>query len=275
MPPTGVPHDSVGIILLFISDKWLDNLWYSTVTGLGIAFITAGIIGGILEVAFRHRIAHDVFEVAFGYILPKELKGEMEWIYGAHIVCTEHIQTCELKPIDNDTCGLHVKVQRKFRNVGRSKEPLFLGVAIDEWFHKTGSSKILSFGYVAEGKRYPQGGEKLNEEDVTKSECGLKIDDKSVPLAPGEGKEVTAWFETEEIKRMNDIDSWVFQYPTLNPQVTIKAYEGICIDTRFGYRHPAEQLGVGTYRLTGTLLPGQRIEIRWWKKADSERWQSS
>jgi hypothetical protein len=58
----------------------------------------------------------------------------------------------------------------------------------------------------------------------------------------------------------------------LNPTIKVKAFQGISIEAGFGYRSAAEELGKGTYRLKGTLLPSQRIEIRWWEEEKGERW---
>jgi len=261
----------LGVTLLLVSSlllqEWPD--WKFFLNSFGVAFVIAGILGLTIDRLFRQQLAEDAFKASIGYILPDELKGEMEWIYGSHIICTQHIQRCELYPIDDETCIIHVDIQRKFRNISRNRSLLKLGVAIDEWFHKTGSSRILSFGYSKASDSWPKEGKGFS---ITKGECSIIVEEQEVSLAPLE--ETTLWYEIEEVKRTNDVQSWVFQYPTLNPQVTVKAYEGIAINAGFGYRLPAEQLSVGTYRLTGTLLAGQRMEIRWWEKANSERWLS-
>jgi len=143
-----------------------------------------------------------------------------------------------------------------------------MGVSIDEWFHWGHPSKILSFGYSKGTDRWPEEGVSFVE--TVKDECALSAKEMIISLAPGE--EVTTWSETEETKHINDHQTWAFNYPTRDPQINVRAYDGVCIRPWFGYRITPEQLGTGTHRLIGTLLPGQRIEIRWWKKVDSEKW---
>jgi hypothetical protein len=232
---------------------------------LGIGFMVAGILGATIDQILRRQLAEDAFKASIGYLLPNELKGEMEWIYSTHILCTEHNQVLELRKAEEDTCVLHVSILRKFRNISSSNELAPLGLAIDEWFHKTGrSSKILSFGYTKLGIKNE------NFAIIRSAQSTLSIKEQKVPLAPNE--EITVWFEVEETKRTNDVQLWVFSAPTLNPTVTVKAFEGIAINAGFGYRIQAEELGAGTYRLRGTLLPSQLIWIRWWEKEKGEKW---
>jgi hypothetical protein len=232
---------------------------------IGIGFIVAGILGVSVDQILRRQLAVDAFRASIGYLLPEELRNEMEWIYSSHILCIEHSQTCELQSIDEETCSICTKTIRKFRNVSSSKELARLSVAIDEWFHNVGTSKILDFGYTKLGTQ-------IDNFEITKSTHSIGVKEQEVALAPGE--EITYWCEAEEIKHKNDVTDWVFSCPTLNPIVIVKAFQGISFDVGFGYRSPAEELGSGTYRLKGTLLPGQRIEIRWWKVKDSEKWLS-
>ena len=258
----------LGVSMLFgcslYLQKWAELKF--VVDSLAVAIIIAGILGLTIDRLFRQQFAEDAFRASIGYVLPSELKGEMEWLYNCHIICIEHIQKCELLPIDDETCAVRVNIQRKLRNVSGSKDEVRLNVWIDEWFHKTGSSKIISFGYNKGGKRWSAGGEDIGKgEDAT-----LRTTDQTVSLEPGE--EITTWHEIEEIKRVNDVHTWVFRNPTLNPLVSIKAYEGIQITAGFGYRVPSEQLSADSYRLPGTLLADQAISIRWWKVEDLNKW---
>ncbi len=96
----------VGGILIWISHSYLQNILSSLVDGLGEAIVIAGILGLTIDHVFRQELARDAFKASIGYILPDELKGEMEWIYQSHILCVEHIQTCELIPIDDELCTM-------------------------------------------------------------------------------------------------------------------------------------------------------------------------
>ncbi|MFC1908336.1 hypothetical protein ACFLXD_00445 [Chloroflexota bacterium] len=257
----------VGVIILLACRVFLENypdVEY-VVVHIAVAFIIAAILGLTIDQFFRRQLAEDAFRASVGYLLPDELKGEMEWIYSTHILCVEHNQTCELRLVNEETCSIYTKTIRKFRNISGNKEIAPLSVAIDEWFHKAGKSKILNFGYTKLGTKF----EKF---ETTKNAYSLIVKKQEVTLAPGE--EFTMWCETEEIKHRNDVTDWAFSCPTLNPIINVKSIEGIGINVSFGYRSQAEELGTNTYRLKGTLLPGQRIEIRWWRVADANKWLS-
>lgn len=62
----------IGIAFLFWA-SYLKDLWRDIIMGIGISFITAGIIEGTLEFAFVSRIAKEVFYIAFGYLLRPEI----------------------------------------------------------------------------------------------------------------------------------------------------------------------------------------------------------
>jgi hypothetical protein len=253
-----------GILFVILSYRFESTSWdHKLMHDIGIAFTVAGLLGVGVDQALRKQLAEDAFKASIGYLLPEELRGEMEWIYSTHILCVEHIQTCELREIDTDTCAIRIGILRKFRNISSSNETLTLGVATDEWFHKGGTSKILAFGYTKLGT-------KIESFETVKTSHAISIKEQEISLAPQE--EIAAWFEVEEFKRRNDAQLFVFGYPTLNPMVTVRAFEGIEIEAGFGYRSTGEELAVGTYRLRGTLLPSQGIQIRWWEREKGEIW---
>ena len=101
----------IGSILLLSSNyiPWL--LWQSIVIHLGTAFYTATIIGFTIEFALRKQLARDVFEAAFGYVLPKELQPELQWLCNQNIICTNSAWTINLTYFDGDkdTIILHFK----------------------------------------------------------------------------------------------------------------------------------------------------------------------
>ena len=233
---------------------------------VAVAIIIAGILGLTIDRFFRQQFAEDAFRTSIGYLLPTELRGEMEWLYKCHIICIEHIQRFDLLRIDDETCIVHVNLHRKLRNVSNTVESAKLGAAVDEWFHKTGSSRMVSAGYVKEGRSSTtdEGVIKINKTPLT-----VEIEETDISLAPGE--EVDTWYEAEEIKRTNDVQSWNFAYPTLNPLVIVNTYEGVGFNVDFGYRIPSQQLGNDTYRLSGTLLLGQVLAVRWWKVEDANK----
>lgn len=260
----------IGLLLLFVCHSFLQKLpeLKHVLDSVAVAIIIAGILGLTIDRIFRKQLAEDAFRAAVGYLLPDELKGELEWIYNSRIICMEHSQECELSPIDDETCMIHVHTIRRLRNVSGGVDFVRVGIIVDEWFHKTGSSQIREFGYRKGEKTWPEEGESYVQ--AKGEDAVIRVAERKIPLAPDE--EITIWHRIEEIKRVNDVQSWVFWHPTLNPLVIVKSYAGIHIGVSFGHRVAAQRLGADTYRLNGTLLPSQVITIRWWRVEDLNRW---
>jgi hypothetical protein len=258
-----------GIVFLLLSILYLQqgSTGRLLLEGFAVALIIAAVLGFTIDRVIRRQLVTDAFKASVGYILPNELKREMEWIYETRILCVQHIQICKLTPIDDEHCKVHVTTQRTFQNISLSKASIdHPGVGIDEWFYKTGSSRILSFEYIKGDYKWH-----AKDENIKKTDCGWEIKDaEKISLAPKE--KVTIYSEIEEIKRMNDANYWAFDAPTWNPEIIVETCDGIRMKVQFGYCKPGELIGSNVYRLTGTLLPNQRIEIRWWKEEDSKRW---
>jgi len=262
-----------GVIIILLSNIYSNVLgqWKFFVDSIGASFLIAGVLGLTIDRVFRQQLAEDAFRASIGYILPEELKGEMKWIYESHIICVQHIQECEIKPInpESDICVLYVKMQRTLRNISNDRESITLLTAIDEWFHKSAKSQIIDFGYIKGDEKWP---ENINDIEIKKGEnCSIIVKKEDIPLDPQE--EIIVWSEIEEIKHINDCNYWVFLYPTKNPQVTVKAYGDIEIVAGFAYREKqTKKISDHTYLLQGTLLPYQIIQIRWWNKKDHDDW---
>jgi len=170
------------------------NLGSDIAREIGIALVIASFLGASVEIFLRRQLAVDAFKATIGYLLPEELKGEMEWIYSTHILCVEHTQTCELSPIDDKMCAFYVKTIRKFRNISGSKESFPLSTSVDEWFCEAHPSRIISFGYSKLGT-------KRESFETVKNIHSISTKPQYVDLAPLE--EIVEWFETEEILPRN------------------------------------------------------------------------
>lgn len=112
-----------GVGLLLATNKE-HFLFSETVGHVGVALMTAVIVGAALDWFFHQRLVEDVFKASIGYILPEDLKDEVRALYEAPFVCVEHLQDSELVPIDGhpDLVGLHTTIRRTFRNVTSSKQ---------------------------------------------------------------------------------------------------------------------------------------------------------
>ncbi len=245
---------------------------------LGIAFITAVILGISIEWVFRQRLLEDVFKASIGYILPDELKDEVRALFEAEFICVSHDQVFTLRfTEDPDAVILHIKTERTFKNVTSSRKKIPLNVSVTEWFHhKTLRSKILNMGCIAAGERI------TDFKVIAPSQEGINkilgTIQQEITLNPDE--ECTFWYETEEIKRTTDVYHAIMLTPTKNPRVTAiletgeTAKESIRRIVDFGSRHRlnVDVIGEDTVRMNGVLLPYQHIELRWYLDEDYQEW---
>jgi len=233
---------------------------------IGSTVFVVWILAGTVDVWLKKAILRDVFKATVGYLLPPELKPEMEWVYKQDIIAIKHRQSCKLTPLENDLVVLRVTINRTFQNVSQHMAKMKPTLAIDEWFHKERQSQILEFGYTgSNGKNFG-----CKRRDYT-----LNIEDreeKEVELPPR--ATFDTWFTYEEVKHINDEHFITFIYPTHSPFVEVEAFEGINIMVGFAMhkQHSLKTVGMNKYELTGTLLPGQQINIRWYRERESQEW---
>ena len=260
-----------GLFCIFISIYCLKpiNAWWTLfVRDVGLSLTMAGLLGLIIDLSYRKHLFRDAFEASIGYILPEELKGEMEWIYESNIICTKSNYNCTLEKIDDNLCFLFVACQRTLLNVSKRPEKIEPKLEIDEWLYKKEGlqSEIISFGYKKGDKNWSM--DKVTK--PIKDRRSLTIISKKIDLNPNE--EIVVCFEFRETKRQNDSHYQIFSYPTIDPIVTTAAFDVIDIEVGFGYRKFVEKIDNNVYRLKGTLLPYQILVIRWWNKKDHTEW---
>lgn len=261
----------VSTLVLFISHLFhTPETFFEFLRDFSIAGISAAILGLTIELTLMTALAQRVFEVAFGYVLPEELKAEFRAIEGITIICIKHEQTCYLEPL-GDSILMRLDTKRTLKNVGDKSENQKLGLGIDEWFHPTQKSRILSFGYSINGQQTTLIDESQTK-GFTRSQWGVSADECIVKLNPRE--EVNVWWITEEVKRKDDVAHQFFQIPTVEPRATIKVAPQLvevvaCDIPGFSHRNSKDRKIVGEYsaELQGTLLTLQPIEFRWHDKS--------
>lgn len=135
--------------IFMVSDKWL-----FIPNHIGIALFIAGLLGLTIDKLLRQRLARDAFKASMGYLLPEELKPEMEWVYKQDVIATKHIQKCVLTPLGNNLVVCQITINRTLTNVSHHSAEFEPTLSIDEWFHHGRHSNITEFGWeTSEGAR--------------------------------------------------------------------------------------------------------------------------
>lgn len=265
---------ALGVSLILLGHLLANEYVYSDVIrDIGIAMFISGILGLSFELVFHQRLLEDTFKASIGYLLPPELRPEMEWIYTQGLMATEHFQRIELTVHEANTLIMNVKINRTLRNVSHQTVRFKRGGAIDKWFPLSPGAKFLSMGYRI-GKKED---EKM-EDDIPVEKVAHALvtrDQKPIKVRPNEY--LVLWMEYQEKKHMNDATFITFSYPTVNPVVELRYPEGVEAICFFSHRGQAQvqHEGSGRYRLPATLLPNQHIQVRWWNQEEAEKWKSS
>lgn len=234
---------------------------------LGSTSLVVWLLAGTVDWWLKKAILKDVFKAAIGYLLPPELRPEMEWVYKQDIIAIKHIQHCKITPLGENLVTLEIAINRKFKNVSQHTTAMKPILSIDEWFHNVESSKIIEIGWGNGGNKW----------ECERDEYTLNIKESAeneISLAPG--ATIDIWQKYSEIKHINDHHVNTFLYATNNPFIEVEAFDGLGVRASFALhkQQTMKSRGENRYELDGTLLPGQQIYIRWWSIKDSEKWLS-
>lgn len=258
----------LGAVLIALSQLLnLADLWKHLLRDFGIALVIAPILGFVVETRFRQRLVEDTFKASIGYLLPDELKEELQWIYTQGLLCVEHTQVCtlEISQEHPDCVILTGQLFRTFKNIGNSAFSFDRGLAIDEWHHPSGlTSRILLEGREIEHDRRERSGTEI---PIERDGAAVRISHPETISIPPQAI-LKVWVKYQEIKRENDAHEMVFRFPTINPQVILNLEEPMQAEVGFGHRAQAglKPEAGNRYQLSGTLLPNQHIRIRWWRR---------
>lgn len=239
---------------------WLESL----VTELGVAFVIAAILAVLVDGSLKLGLAKDVFETTFGYLLPKELRGELQWIHDQKLLCEQHSSHFTITKLDDHAVVLRESFDRTFRNISNGTFDFVPSLAIDDWKHPTRKSRIVLLGYEVDGKEVVEKEGDLSVQTV--DELGvIAAVPKHKAIALARDEKVRVWGILEEVPSLNGHHVSVFKYPTCNPHVRVTAEDTFVVRAAFGHREKvrARQLGTGVWQLEGVLLPNQPIRIEW------------
>jgi len=256
-----------GILISVFSKDFLHEL--------GFAFVVAAIIGIIIELTFVTQLARHIFEISFGYLLPKEIAGEVKWVYELSLLVEDYRHDFVITPHPQNANKVIMseKYTHTVRNITNRKQEVFPQTGIQEWFHPEGDSQVTSFTVTHNKKTMSLTNKQIKSDWDGKCIRGVQSSRK-FDLAPNDAYTVVA--DIKEIKYLNDQTYSYFGIAAKNPYVTVKIDNSLGLDymVTFANRNQGEleDLGNGNYRLSGILLPLQSVRIRWWNIADSGKY---
>src|SRR5207244_2875635 len=138
--------------------------------GIFEAIAIAMVIGLTVDQFLSKRFAREAFLASVGYVLPQELRPEMQWLCQLRVLCTQDVVLCTFTPI-GDSVKFHVHRTQVVKNISNATYSLPVGLGIDQWFRSEADSRIIKFAFVTDRQNWTHSGA------AKKSPYGLNLPD--------------------------------------------------------------------------------------------------
>jgi hypothetical protein len=103
--------------------EWVRHL----IRDLSVALFVAAFLAMTVDRFFKAAFARDAFYAAFSYVLPSELKQEINRIINYKFLCDKHDTIIKLVPITSDLIRLEISTEGTMRNISscsrRARKP--------------------------------------------------------------------------------------------------------------------------------------------------------
>jgi hypothetical protein len=253
---------AVGLLLMFLPTnvpQWSAHD-FGISRDVGIAVLSASILGFTIDRWLKAEIVSDVFEAAIGHVLPKEFRQEIQHIISHKFICEKHAMIVDIADRGDGTVRVTTSIERTSRNISAYPEAIPALIHLYDWGFDE-ASKILDCQITVEGFAPVK-----SEPEVTHPDGSISAETAKVNVGPGQTAKV--YLKGTQIRRMNDDISWIFLAPTIKPEIEVQLSPSLAY--RCGFGTPAETVEnsqiANRHQLNGTYFPGQRMRVRWWPK---------
>jgi len=249
-----------GVILLLSAEAWPWKPLEKMAEGLGIALLTGALLGISVDRILKIELARDVFQAAFRYVLPPELKDEVTRIINYKFLCIKHHSVFNVVRVSDDVVRVEMSVEQTIRNITSHTEVYNTLLHLDEWGFDEHPSRVMQCAAEYEGQTY--------EGEEEHSDRGYVVGKKTTDIPVKSGGEVLSVVKGCEFHRSNGLQVLALRHPTLSPVVNVTIPDDFEHECLFGV--PSGKVNVSRianrYELNGTQFPGQTIKLRWWPK---------
>jgi hypothetical protein len=252
-----------GLALLITAPWWPWQFIQTVAAELGDALIIATVLGTTIDQILKTELIRDAFRAAFQYVLPDELKVEVNRVISYRKMIIDTTVVIHLEKLSSNLVKVTVKIEKTVENISKHWEKVFNQLALDEWGLSAGHiASISRCTMTVEGTTYP------GLPDPDHNDSGMSVGQKTKTATLKPGARALCVSEGYEIKTINDTLILSFFDPVSQPIVVIHADKGI--ETGLMFSRPGEPACQSNIEprttLNGTLFPGQCIRVRWWPK---------
>jgi hypothetical protein len=252
----------LGILLIAVPAALNIERDFGITREIGVAFLTASLLGISVDIFLKRGIARDAFEGAVGYVLPAEIKEAVHSLAGIDWFAEEFSLTATLEIVEDDLIRATVKLRKVMRNITNMTQPIRSFIHVDEW-GRSRKSEILECEVRTEARGVL---EKLDPGSI--KIIGSSIYGSTNEVRVGAGETVELLATAIEYKRFNDDFHYALGYVAKSPEINVAPLSGFEITGGISAdvtheKHPH----LIRYRLNGISLPWQRMMVRWYPTA--------
>src|SRR3990172_2465654 len=129
------------------------DLAFGTMEEIGKAFIVASVLGWAVDRALKQDLVRDAVEASIGYLLPPQLRDEMNWVYGQSIIAEQTFSLVLEHQPDEHTVIVRATYDRIIRNISRETVKVRVAGGTDKWFRNQPSEiKTAEYRFLRDGK---------------------------------------------------------------------------------------------------------------------------
>jgi hypothetical protein len=258
----------VAFVMLSHAPEGYAALGLGVLDEIGKALIVAAVLGWAVDLALKQDLVRDAVEAALGYLLPPQLRNEMEWVYGQNLMAEQTFNIVLEHQPEKHTVIVHATYDRIIRNLSRETVKVRIAGGTDEWYRDSPATiHTAEYRYLRDGKYQPT----------------VKLAVKRAPGSIGYGSEEKIDLRPDEMIHLtvaydlpcpdNGMESLTYRYPIENPVVQVRVPNTLRahINIRHrGHSYPYKDWETGyiSARLDGTLLPHQDIYVLWHRADD-------
>jgi hypothetical protein len=121
------------LALIFLSNRYLEGTWLEIFNGIGVAILSAMVLGLTVHLWLERQIVTDVFRAAVGHILPPELRDEVHWISNFKCITTGCVCTLDLEDVGDGVVKVTVEIESELKNITTKPYTVKRVFTLDDW----------------------------------------------------------------------------------------------------------------------------------------------
>ncbi len=259
-----------GLALVMLRHAFQDyeELAFGMMEEIGKAFIVAAVLGWAVDRALKQDLVRDAVEASLGYLLPPQLRDEMNWVYGQDLIAEQTFNLVLEHQPEEHTVIVHATYDRIIRNLSNETKKVRIAGGTDEWFrNRPAKIKTAEYRFLRDGKYQP-----IVQLPTRVAEGGHGYgNEEKIDLRPDEMIHLTVAYELPCPD--NGMESLTYRYPIENPIVQVRVPETLKAHINIRHRDHSYsyrdwETGYLSSRLNGTLLPHQDIYVLWHRSDD-------